>query len=305
MPGLSSIKNSSKPIKASKLIYLSVAAAIITILLKSGAYLLTGSVGLLSDAAESLINLVAALVALVALTLAARPPDPSHPYGYEKAEYFSSLIEAILILGAAFAIGWAAVERFMHLQPLQSLGWGLGVALIATLINLAVGQVLIKNGQKIESIALEADGKHLMTDVWTTVGVLVGLGLVWLTNWLWLDPLIAIGVALNIAFTAGRLIQQSMAGLMDKALPDEDEARIRAVIEKVLIEDFQYHKLRSRKSASYRFVDLHLLTNGKRSLAEVHDQAEAIEVALKKEFGKIRVLIHEEPLEDPRAYEDE
>lgn len=291
-----------------KAIFLSLGAAITTIILKFTAYLLTGSVGLLSDAAESLVNLVGASVALVALMIAARPADQTHSYGHTKAEYFSSVIEGSLILIAAGAIIWAAINRLLNQQALESLGLGLGVSMAATAVNFVVAQVLLRVGRKEDSIALEADGKHLMTDVVTSVGVVAGLVLVGLTNWLWLDPVIAILVAINIIFEGGKLIGRSVNGLMDHALPAEEEKRMRAVIEQALVASgdsrCSYHGLRSRKSGNLRFVDFHLLTPGSWSVSQAHDHAETIEKALLADFKGLKVLIHIEPVDDPRSYGD-
>jgi cation diffusion facilitator family transporter len=296
-------------------IYLSLGAAVATITLKFTAFVLTGSVGLLSDAAESLVNLVGASVALVALIIAARPADKTHSYGHNKAEYFSSTIEGSLIMVAAGAIGWAAVERLLHQQPLESLGLGLVVSMAATLINFVVAQILLRVGRKEDSIVLEADGKHLMTDVVTSVGVVGGLVLVWITGWLWLDPVVALLVAANIIFEGSKLIGRSVSGLMDRALPTEEEERIRAIIQQTLLvangqnsdllaAPLKYHGLRSRKSGNVRFVDLHLLTPDSWTVRQAHDQVECLEKALGGEFNSMKVLIHIEPLDDPRAYGD-
>jgi cation diffusion facilitator family transporter len=309
-----SLKNLGQPEKKSniktRVIYLSVGAAIATILLKSTAYLLTGSVGLLSDAIESLVNLVGSLAALVALIIAARPADRSHSYGHTKTEYLSSGLEGALILIAAGAIGWTSIERL--LQPpeqLESLGFGLGVSLVATLINFVVARILLKVGRREDSIALEADGKHLMTDVVTSIGVVVGLALVWLTNWLWLDPVVALAVALNIIFEGSKLVKRSLDGLMDQALPKEEEAKVRTIIEETIAkigagDKVKYHGLRSRKSGSTRFVDFHFLTPGNWTVEQSHKHVETIEKALISQFKEMKVLIHVEPMENPTAYGD-
>jgi cation diffusion facilitator family transporter len=291
-----------------KAILLSLGAAVTTITLKFTAYLLTGSVGLLSDAAESLVNLVGASVALVALMIAARPADSTHSYGHTKAEYFSSVIEGSLILIAAGAISWAAINRLLNQQSLESLGLGLGVSMAATVVNLVVAQVLLRVGRKEDSIALEADGKHLMTDVVTSVGVVAGLVLVGITGWLWLDPVIAILVAINIVVEGSKLIGRSVNGLMDHALSAEEEKRLRTLIEQALAASSEsrcsYHGLRSRKSGNLRFVDFHLLTPGNWTVSQAHDHAEAIEKALLAEFKGLKIMIHIEPVDDPRSYGD-
>ena len=290
-----------------KFIYLSIATSFATLTLKTVAYLLTGSVGLLSDAAESIVNVVAAFTALFALKIAERPPDHSHPYGHEKAEYFSSVIEGTLILVAAGAIIQQALSRLFNPVELEGLGWGMGVSLVATVINLVVAQTLIRAGKRHDSIALEADGRHLMTDVVTSVGVLVGLLLVLVTDWMWLDSVIALLVAANILFEGGRLIGRSVDGLMDKSLPDGEEARIKEVLDRVLLSPevgANYHGLRTRKSGSYRFVELHLLTPGDWSVQRAHALTEEVEAALRGKFNNMRITIHQEPLDDPRSYED-
>lgn len=287
-------------------IYLSIGAAITTIILKFTAYLLTDSVGLLSDAAESLVNLVGASAALVALIIAARPADQTHSYGHTKAEYLSSGLEGGLILVAAVAIAWAGIQRLMHPAPLESLGLGLGVSMAATLVNLVVARVLLRVGREEDSIALEADGKHLMTDVATSVGVIGGLGLVWVTGWLWLDPVVALLVAANIVREGGGLVKRSIDGLMDKALPHEEETVIRSILDGVIAgqANIRYHGLRTRKSGNLRFIDLHLLVPGEWTVRYSHEYCETIEKALSDRYKGVKTLIHVEPLEDPRSYGD-
>ena len=201
-----------------KYAWLAIAAAMLTVLLKGSAWAITGSVGLLSDAAESMVNLVAAIVALISLTIAARPADDGHHFGHSKAEYFSALLEGVMIFVAAASIIYLGVERLLNPQPLQSLGIGLAISVVAAVLNGVVGQILIKVGTRHRSITLRADGRHLMTDVYTTAGVVVGLGLAWMTGWNWLDPVIAILVGVNILVTGYRLITESTAGLMDASL---------------------------------------------------------------------------------------
>lgn len=288
--------------------YLSIGAAVSTIALKFAAYFLTGSVGLLSDAMESLVNLAGASAALVALIIAARPADRTHPYGHTKAEYFSSGLEGGLILVAAIAIGWTALQRLLQPAPIESAGFGLGISLVATLINFLVARVLLKVGQEMDSIALEADGKHLMTDVFTSLGVGAGVILVALTGWLWLDPLIALAVAANIIFEGSKLVGRSIDGLLDHALPDEEEILIKNLIETELAQigekALTYHGLRTRKSGGNRFIELHLLTPGEWSVRQAHDISEQVETKLKQRFREAEVTTHIEPIDDPRSYGD-
>lgn len=290
-----------------KTILLSVGAAIATIVLKFTAYFFTGSVGLLSDAMESMVNLVGAVVALVALTIAARPADREHHYGHTKIEYFSSGLEGGLILVAAIAVGWTAIERLLNPIALDQVDIGLIVSLAATGINYFVARRLLKVGKVEESIALEADGKHLMTDVITSLGVVIGIVLVVMTGWLWLDPVIALLVALNIVFEGSKLVRRSMDGLIDRSLTVEEEITIVRTIETSIHDvnaEVKYHGLRTRKSGSARFMEMHLLTPGDWSVTQAHDIAEEIERAIKAEFREIQVSIHIEPVEDPRAYND-
>jgi cation diffusion facilitator family transporter len=288
-------------------IRLSVGAALATILLKFAAYFFTDSVGLLSDAMESMVNLVGAVVALIALTIAARPADREHHYGHTKIEYFSSGLEGGLILFAAVAVVWAAIDRLMNPAPIEQLNVGLIVSLAATAINYIVARRLLRVAKTEDSIALEADGKHLMTDVVTSLAVVAGLILIVITNWLWLDPVIAIGVAINIIFEGGRIVRRSMDGLIDRSLTDEEEARIIKAIDasiKEMSEDVKYHGIRTRKSGSARFMEMHLLTPGDWTVTRAHDIAEEIERCIKREFREIQTSIHIEPIEDPRAYND-
>ncbi len=291
-----------------KVIMLSIGAAFTTILLKFIAFLLTGSVGLLSDAMESLVNLVGASGALLALTIAARPADKTHPYGHNKVEYFSSGLEGGLIMVAAGAITWAATGRLLHPAQLESVGIGLAVSMAATLVNFVVARILLKVGRQEDSIVLEADGKHLMTDVVTSVGVVLGVVLVALTGWLWLDPVVALAVAANIIFEGSKLVKRSLNGLVDLALPEEEVNQIRKIIGSVLTQSenqsLQYHGLRTRKSGSVRFVDLHLLTPGNWTVRQAHEYAENIEAKIKAQFKEVETTIHVEPLDDPRSYGD-
>jgi cation diffusion facilitator family transporter len=285
-------------------IFLSILAAVATIALKSAAYLLTGSVGLLSDAVESLVNLVAAVTAYLSLRYAARPVDASHTYGHEKIEFFSSGLEGVLIAVAAASIAWYAVRRLLEPELLQPLGLGLALALIASVINGAVAVVLLRAGRKHGSIVLEADGRHLLTDVWTSAAVLAGLGLVWLTGLYVLDPLIALAVAVNILWTGFRLIHRSFDGLMDHALPAEEQAAVRSAIEQRLGPNMAYHALRTRQAGRRRFVDFHLLVPGSLSVQQAHTLTGEIEDAVRDTLPEMEVSVHIEPIEDSAAWSD-
>jgi cation diffusion facilitator family transporter len=285
--------------------WLSIAAAIATICLKGVAYWLTGSVGLLSDAVESLVNLAGALVALTMIKIAARPPDEEHAYGYTKAEYFSSGFEGGMIFLAAVAIGIAAVERLLAPQPLEQLGLGLAVSAAATVLNLVVGQVLIRAGRRRNSIALEADGHHLMTDVWTSVGVIVALLAVLATGWQWLDPLIGIGVALNILWMGYKLLKRSALGLLDRALPAEQRSAIHDVLARYGARGAQFHALRTRQAAGRSFVSVHVLVPGAWTVQHGHDLVEQIERDIRQILPVAVVFTHLEPVEDPASFLDE
>lgn len=294
-----SVKNS--PVKY---VWISIAASIATIMLKGGAYYLTGSVGLLSDALESFINLAAAVTALVMITIAMTPPDRDHPFGHSKAEYFSSVIEGTLILIAAIAIGVTSTERLMNPQPLQELGAGLLISASASLINLLTAMVMLKAGKRLNSITLEADARHLMTDVWTTGGVLLGLLLVKITGWIILDPLIAILVAVNIVFTGFKLIKRSVAGLMDEALSDDELNRVKSILDKYRKQRITYHSLYTRKAASKNFIFLHLIMPGNWHISRGHEMTKEIELKIEKILPDSDVFIHIEPLNDPDSFDD-
>jgi len=284
--------------------WLSIAAALTTIALKTGAYLLTGSVGLISDAIESIINQVAAGMALWMLTIAARPPDESHMYGHGKAEYFSSTVEGSLILVAAGGIAYTAVERLLNPVPLIQLGTGLVVSFTAALINLIVARVLLRAGDKYRSITLEADGQHLMTDVWTSVAVIGGVGAVALTGWQLLDPLVALGVAANIVWTGIQLVRRSVAGLMDASLPDKDQQKIEAVLSKYREKGIEFHALRTRQAASRRFVSVHVLVPGEWTVHDSHHIAEDLEGDIRQVIRDAVVFTHLEPVEDEISLHD-
>ncbi len=285
--------------------WLSIAAALVTMAMKYLAYQMTGSVGLLSDAVESVINLIAALVALWALWLASRPADEDHHYGHTKAEYFSSGVEGALILVAAASIAAAAWPRLLHPQPLERIGAGLLVSAAASVINGGVAAILWRAGKERRSVTLTADARHLMTDVWTTVGVIVALGLVSLTGWYILDPVIALAVAANVLWTGVRLIRESGLGLLDTAIPAEDRATIMRALEPWQSEGIEFHALRTRTSGSRRFVSLHVLAPGAWSIQQGHDLCEDIERTLRQTFPETTVFTHLEPQEDPAAWADQ
>jgi cation diffusion facilitator family transporter len=285
--------------------WLSIGAALATITLKVAAYLLTGSVGLLSDAIESLVNLAGAVIALIMLTIAARPADESHVYGHSKAEYFASLAEGLLILAAAIWIIVTAVERLLHPQGLQDLGIGLVVSAAASLINFTVARILMKQGKKQNSISLEADAHHLMTDVWTSVGVISGVAIAGLTGWIVIDPLLAIAVALNILWTGFQLIRRSVAGLMDAALPEQEQQQIEGVMKIYRERGVKFHALLTRQAAARRFISVHMLVPGEWTVHDAHHVAEDFEADVRAALGGVvTVFTHLEPVEDEISMED-
>ncbi len=285
-------------------ILLSIAAALVTMGIKFAAYLMTDSVSLFSDALESLINLVAALTALFCLWFASQPVDSTHTYGHEKIEYFSSGLEGMLILVAAAGIAWHAVARLLQPRELESLEIGGALSFLASLINLAVAQVLLRVGKRTRSILLEADGKHLMTDVWTSFAVIGGLVLVRLTTWTILDPIIALLIAANITWTAWDLVRRSFNGLMDHALPVEEQATVRTAIESLLQPGMHYHALRTRQAGTRRFVDFHLLVPGSWSVQAAHDLGEKIEAAIEHALPGAEITVHIEPVEAQSSWQD-
>ncbi len=285
-------------------IVLSIAAALITLGLKSAAYAFTGSVGLFSDAIESLVNLVAALTALFCQWFAARPVDPSHTYGHEKIEYFSSGLEGVLILVAAVGIGWYAVLRLFHPQPLEGLGWGAALTLAGTVVNYGVARLLLRVGRQAQSIVLEADGQHLMTDVLTSLGVVAGLVLTFVTGWELLDPIIALVVAAYIVTTAVDLLRRSFNGLMDHALPEPEQATVRAAIDTTLPAGVTFHAMRTRQAGARRFADFHLLVPGAWSVKKSHDLTGQVEEAIRTALPNIEITVHIEPIEEPAAWHD-
>jgi len=284
--------------------WLSIAAAAATIALKGAAWWLTGSVGLLSDALESFVNLAAAVMTLSMLAIAARPPDEAHEYGYSKAEYFASGFEGTLILVAAVLIALAAVDRLITPQPLEWVGAGLAISVAASAINFGVARVLARAGRHYRSIALEADAQHLMTDVWTSAGVVVGVGAVALTGWLWLDPVVALAVAAHIVWAGLQLVRRSALGLLDQALPAAEREAIEAALEEFRGRGIDFHALRTRQAAGRSFVSMHVLVPGGWSVKRGHDVLEEIEARIRAAVPHAAVFTHLEPREDPASYED-
>ncbi|HSE01882.1 MAG TPA: cation diffusion facilitator family transporter [Burkholderiales bacterium] len=289
---------------ASKFAALSIAAAVATIALKTLAWWLTDSVGLLSDAIEGTINLVGATVALAMISVAARPPDSDHAFGYTKAEYFASGLEGTLILLAAIAIGFAAIDRLITPRPLEHVGAGLAVSAAASLINYGVARRLYRAGQHYRSIALEADARHLMTDVWTSAGVIFGVAAVWVTGWARLDPLIALAVAANIVWSGYRLMQRSIHGLLDRALPPDRMRVLEGALERYRARGIDFHALRTRQAGARSFVTLHVLVPAAWTVAQGHDLAHEVEKDIHAVLPDAVVLTHVEPLGYPESYQD-
>ncbi|MPY94643.1 MAG: cation diffusion facilitator family transporter [Acidimicrobiia bacterium] len=284
--------------------WLSIAAALTTFTLKAVAYLVTGSVGLLSDAFESTVNLVAAIVALLALRLAARPPDHNHQFGHGKVEYLSAGVEGGMIFAVALAIAVTAVPRLLEPRELEALGLGLAVSAVASAINLAVGLVLVRAGRRHHSLTLSADGQHLLADVWTTAGVFVGVIAAQATGWERLDPVVALLVAVNIMVTGVRLMRRSTAGLMDEALPEGEHAAIDGVLDGYRAQGVEFHALRTGEAGSWRIVTVHVLVPGAWSVQRGHDLVEQIEADLGRAVPGAAVFTHLEPVEDPVSWED-
>ncbi len=293
---------SSAPLK--RYAWLSILTAVATILLKAVAWQLTDSVGLLSDALESVVNLAGAMMALAMISLAALPPDEDHAYGHGKAEYFSAGFEGLLILVAAMAIGATAIMRLFDPRPLEQVGIGLAVSLAASLLNLVTALILRAAGRRYRSLTLEADAHHLLTDVWTSVGVIVGLAAVSLTGWLWLDPVIALLVAGNILRIAWKLLYSSAQGLMDRALPDADTVLLQGVFDQYRAQGIEFHALRTRESGARRFIDVHVLVPGHWSVQHAHEVVEKIEADIRQALPQSTILTHLEPLEDPLSLAD-
>jgi cation diffusion facilitator family transporter len=295
---------SESPIPLTRYAWLSIAAALVTITMKSAAYFLTGSVGLLSDALESTVNLAAAVVALFVLKLIVHPANDEFTFGYSKAEYFSSGFEGGMILLAAAGIIITALPRLFNPVPLEQLGLGLAISVAASLINLGVALILMRAGRRYNSITLEADARHLMTDVWTTAGVLVGIALVWLTGWIRLDPIIALLVAVNIVFTGYRLLVRSGRGLLDVALPPEELNSVKSILDSYQAQGVVYHALRSRQAAARKFLVVHLLVPGDWTVRKGHMLAEQIETRVLETVANANIVTHIEPVEDPLSMED-
>lgn len=285
--------------------WLSIAAAILTIVLKTTAYWLTDSVGLLSDALESLVNLVAAIMALAMLTVAARPADEMHAFGYGKAEYFSSGLEGALILLAAASIAWTAVPRLFTPQSLERVGIGLAISVVASAVNLGVARVLMNAGKEYRSITLEADAHHLMTDVWTSAGVMLGVGAVALTGWVRLDPIIALIVAANILRTGWQLLSRSARGLLDAALPVAERDAINQILKQYESKGIQFHALRTRQAGTRAFISLHVLVPRDWTVQRGHDLLEQLERDVRASVPGAQIFTHLEPQGDPAAWEDE
>jgi cation diffusion facilitator family transporter len=287
-----------------RLLWLSIAAAVATISLKTAAWALTGSVGLLSDAAESVVNLVAAIVAMAALRWALKPADHEHAYGHEKAEYLSAGVEGALIVVAAITISITAIGRLFEPQPIEDVGVGLAVSALASLINLVVGVLLVRVGRRERSIVLEADGKHLMTDVWTSAGVIAGVAAVALTGWERLDAVVALMVAANIVYAGFGLMRRSARGLMDRALEPAEQREIQEVLDALRADGVDFHALRTRQAGKRAFVSLHILVPGAWTVKRGHDLAEQVEAQLRQRLPYATVFTHVEPAEDPRSFED-
>lgn len=290
----------------SRFAWLSVAAAVITITIKFVGYSVTGSVGLLSDAAESLVNLVAAVVAVIVLKVIAKPADRDHEFGHSKAEYFSAGLEGAMIFVAAGFIIATSINRLFNPQPIEAIGLGLALSVIASIVNLVVALVLIRAGREHRSITLTADGKHLMTDVWTSAGVIIAVFLVWLTEWWWLDPVIALVVALNILFTGYKLVMEAGGGLMDKAMEGGDRADVDRILDSHRDPErrIDVHEIRTRVSGRQEFIEFHVLVPGKWSVEHGHDILHAMEDDLRDRFPGVHIASHLEPVEDERAYDD-
>ena len=285
--------------------WISIAAALVTMGLKAGAYGITGSVGLLSDAIESLVNLAGGIMALAMLTVAARPPDEDHAYGHGKAEYFSSGVEGTLILIAALSIGVTAVRRLVTPRPLEAIGLGLAISVVASLVNLGVALVLLRAARRHDSITLEANARHLLTDVWTSVAVVVGVGAVAVTRWEWLDPLVALIVAGNIIWTGVQIVRRSISGLMDIAIPAADVAAIQRVLDVFRQGGVQFHALITRQAGAQKFVSVHVLVPDDWTVKRGHELLEQLEAEIRRAVPSTVVFTHLEPRDDPASWADE
>lgn len=283
---------------------LSILAALVTMGVKFIGYFLTGSVGLFSDAAESIVNLVAALVGLWALTLAARPPDEDHTYGHTKSEYFSSGVEGSLIFVAAIVIVFEAVPHLFHPEPIRQAVPGLSFSVLGALVNAVLGWFMLRAGKQQRSITLQADAHHLFADVYTTIGVVVGVLLVALTSWNILDPIIGLLVAVNVLWTGVRLLRQTGLGLLDTALPREDMILIEAVLDEYRKQGIDFHAIRSRGAGTRRFVSFHVIVPGDWTVLKGHTICEKIELEMIRALPESSVFTHLEPREDPVSFED-
>ena len=291
--------------KLTRFAWLSIGVAVLTISLKAIAYWVTGSVGLLSDALESIVNLVGALMALGMLTIAARPADENHTYGHSKAEYFSSGVEGTLILLAAVSIAYAAIQRLITPRPLEQVGIGLLVSVAASLANLAVALILRRAGKQYNSVSLTANSHHLLTDVWTSAGVLLGVGAVVVTGWQTLDPLIAIVVAANIVWTGVGILKNSITGLMDGAIPKEDLAAIQSLLDRYQEKGIEFHALRTRQSGSVKIISMHVLVPGDWTVDRGHKLVSQLEDAVRGAVEDSVIFTHLESLSDPASFNDE
>ncbi|KPK03459.1 MAG: hypothetical protein AMJ56_19080 [Anaerolineae bacterium SG8_19] len=287
-----------------KFAWMSVGAAVVTIFMKLAAYWITGSVGLLSDALEGGVNLIAATVALVTLKIVERPPDDMHAYGHDKAEYFSSGIEGTLIVVAAGSIIYTSVQRLLAPQPLEQPGLGLTLAVLASVINLVIGQILIRTGKKHDSITLEADGHHLMSDVWTSVGVVIGVTAAVLTGLTWLDPVIALLVGLKIGWEGIRIFRRSTMGLMDSAIAPREQDQIETILNRYHQEGIQWHAMRTRQAGARRFISVHILVPGAWTVQQAHNLSERLEAEIRAVAPYISIFTHIEPKDDPAALND-
>jgi cation diffusion facilitator family transporter len=293
-----------KPIDLQKYAWLSIATGVVVFLLKLVAWKFTGSVGLLSDALESTVNIVAAVIALLALRTAMKPADSLHHFGRGKAEYFSAQIEGFMILVAALVIVATSVERFIHPKELEQLGWGLAISSFASALNGGTAMILLRSGKRHRSPTLVADARHLLTDVWTSVGVVVGVGLVTVTHYNRLDAIVALAVGLNIVVTGFNLLRESTAKLMDKALPSEDHDLIVGVLASHTSDEVKFHALQTRESGRHRFVSMHILVPGAWTVQQGHDLSEKVEAEIIAALPDTTVSTHVEPIEDPRSWAD-
>jgi cation diffusion facilitator family transporter len=300
----SSLTNNSQ-INLAKFAWMSIIVSVVVFGMKMAAWWATGSVGLLSDALESTVNIVAAVVALFALRTAMKPADAMHHFGRGKAEYFSASIEGFMILLAALIIVYTAIDRIISPRELEQIGWGLTISTVAAVINGGAALILLRAGKLHRSPVLIADGKHLITDVWTSVGVIVGVGLVVVTGWNRLDGIVALAVGLNIIVTGINLLRSSTAGLMDKALSDDDHLKIVNVLTKYESDEVKFHALQTREAGRQRFVSMHVLVPGAWTIQKGHDLSENLEADIIAELPETIITTHVEPLEDERSWADE